>query len=174
MIQRLRIFAACSLSLFLLTSCSGYRLGSMLPPTIKTVYVPVATNETDEPLLEITVTQETLRAIQRDGSLQVVDEKTADSILRISITDVKLTALRYEDDNRVKPGEQRMTIRADIELVRTEDDIVIARQSGATGKAIFEIGGDLTASKREAFPEVSRDLAQDIVEKITEAWPDTP
>ena len=39
------------LLLTLLPGCSGYRLGSMLPSNVKSVYVRIAKNSTQEPQL---------------------------------------------------------------------------------------------------------------------------
>ena len=41
----------------ILPACVGYRLGSMLPADIKTVYVDPVINQTDEPLIEVETTR---------------------------------------------------------------------------------------------------------------------
>ena len=64
-INTIRIGAALTL---LLTGCTGYRLGSMLPPEIKTVYVPTFANQTTEPLLEMEATDAVIVEFQQDGS----------------------------------------------------------------------------------------------------------
>ena len=62
---------AAALLLLLSAGCANYRLGSMLPADLKTVYVPTRKNETAEPLIEQDVTRAILSQIQMDGSLRV-------------------------------------------------------------------------------------------------------
>ena len=38
-------------ALMLAAGCANYRLGSTLPPDVRTVYMPTCLNQTDEPLL---------------------------------------------------------------------------------------------------------------------------
>ncbi len=162
-----------ALTLLLLNGCSGYRLGSMLPANIKSVFVRIATNSTAEPDLETEVTQAVLAQLQTDGSLRVVGEAEADSLLSIDIREFHLEPLRYDADNRVRPNEFRMVLRANIELTRASDATVLVRSAGAEGKNTFELSGDLTNSKRIALPGAAQDLARSIVSAVTEAWPET-
>jgi len=70
------------LLLALLLSASGcvqYRLSSMLPPDVRTVYMPTCDNQTREPLIEQDVTQAILSQIQMDGSLRLAPADTADT-----------------------------------------------------------------------------------------------
>jgi hypothetical protein len=161
-----------ALILLLLNGCSGYRLGSMLPSNIQSVYVRIAKNSTPEPDLETEVTQAVLAQLQVDGSLKVVGEAEADSLLTIDIREFLLEPLRYDGDNRVRPNEYRMVLRASVELIRASDATPLVRSAGAEGKATFELSGDLTNSKRNALPAASEDLARSIVAAVTEAWPD--
>lgn len=155
-----------------LNGCTGYRLGSMLPNDIQSVYVPVAINQSDEALLDSEVTRAVLRQLQRDGSLEVTNEESADAVLFITVTKLDLDPLRFEEGNRVQPNEYRMTIRAEVQMIRTSDESVVVSPQSARGKGVVELVGDLTTAKRQAFPEVAEDLAQNIVEKVTEAWPE--
>ncbi|MCC5846545.1 MAG: LptE family protein [Verrucomicrobia bacterium] len=152
--------------------CAGYRLGSQLPPGIRTVYVHIARNNTEEPLLETDVTNAVLAQLQRDGSLRVVGEDQADSQMYLEITDFRLEPLRFEAENRTRPDEYRLTIRANTTLVRGSDGVVMVRSGNVEGRSTFFLQGDLTASKRTALPDAARDLARHLVSAVTEAWPD--
>ncbi|HRV31690.1 MAG TPA: LPS assembly lipoprotein LptE, partial [Kiritimatiellia bacterium] len=65
----------------------NYRLGSMLPGDVRTVYMPTCVNQTTEPQIEQDVTRAILSQIQTDGTLRVAPELEADSILSVTITD---------------------------------------------------------------------------------------
>ncbi len=166
------LMAATVTLLVLSSGCAGYRLGSQLPPGINTVYVHIARNNTEEPLLETEVTNAVLAQLQRDGSLRVVGEDQADSQMYLEITDFQLEPLRFEAENRTRPNEYRLRIRANTTLVRGSDEVVMVRSGNVEGRATFFLQGDLTASKRSALPEASRDLARNLVSAVTEAWPE--
>ncbi len=169
----IRNLLLCLSVLLVLPGCSGYRLGSMLPKDIQSVFVPLAKNDTAEPQLESDVTRAILQEIQRDGSLKIRAEEDADSILYVTISKVELKPLSFESDNRARPNEYRFEVRVKIRLVRTSDETILVRDNRVEGETVFELIGDLTSSKQQVFPELSEDLAKVVVSKVTEAWPDT-
>ncbi|MBU0678268.1 MAG: hypothetical protein KJ626_09115 [Verrucomicrobia bacterium] len=159
-----------TVALALLNGCVGYRLGSMLPADIRTVYVPTFANETDEPLLEVDTTRATISRIQRDGSLKIADAETADAILKVRLIAYDLAPLSYDGDKKTLVNEYRAVLTTSVVLVRRTTNKVLAEDPSVQGETTFEFGGDLTSAKRQALPEASEDLAHDIVERIVEAW----
>lgn len=153
----------------MLLGCAGYRLGSSLPPGIDVVHVPVFTNETDEPLLEVVTTQATIAEFQRDGSLAVGDADRADVILHVRLTGLSLDPLRFDRDAATTAEEYRMTIRADIRLVeRRNGNVLVA--SRVNGERDFVLAGDLSSAKRAQLPAAAQDLATRIVRASIEFW----
>lgn len=159
---------------FALSGCvSGYRLGSTLPPDIKSVHVPIVNNQTDEPLLADEVTRAVLAQVQRDGSLDIESPEAADAILRVTVTDFRLEPLGFEATDRRRVDEYRLRLIANAELVRTSSGNTLARAGDLQGRSDFELTGDLTSGKRLGTPGAAEDLARRIVAAVTEAWPDT-
>jgi len=156
----------------LLSSCAGYRLGSQLPRDIRTVHVHIATNRTDEPLLETEVTQAVLNRLRRDGSLQVVAEDEADAHMFVEITGFEITPLAFDPQNRARPDEYRLILRANTVLTRRRQGNVIVRTDTREGRSTFPLQGDLTSSKRIGIPPAADDLARRLVAAVTEAWID--
>lgn len=155
----------------LLVSCAGYRLGSMLPKDIQTVFLPTVVNSSQEPNLESEVTQAMVVRLQQDGSLRVVnDEAIADSILNIEIFDYRLAPLNFDTELVNQAEEYRITLLAKVLLVRNGTGEVVAENPRVRGKTEFPFTGDLTSSKRSYLPDASRDLAQNIVDILVEAW----
>ena len=150
--------------------CAGYRLGSMLPPDIKSVAVPTFVNRTLEPMAEVEATRAAIQEFQKDGSLKVMPEGESDAVLRVTLTDYSLKPVSYRSDKRSAAREYRVTMIASVELVRCSDQAVVARHPRAKGEAVFELAGDLSSAKLRVLPEVSEDLAHSIVEKVVEAW----
>jgi outer membrane lipopolysaccharide assembly protein LptE/RlpB len=159
-------------SLLLQTGCQNYQLGSQLPPDIKSVYVPTVRNQTDEPLLENEVTQAILNELQRDGSLSIESEETADAILYVNITSYEIKALSFDNENRARPDEYRLILGASVEMVRSSNGQILSRNGSLRGREDFPLSGDLTTAKRNGLPGAADDLARFVVSAITEAWPD--
>lgn len=154
-----------------LAGCAGYRLGSMLPPHVKTVYVPIAVNNTSEPFIEADVTRSVVQEIQRDGSLRLAgtpDE--ADAILALTLTKFELEALTYERERRTAANEYRLLLRARTILTDAKLGRVITESPDVYGEGTFDVQGDLTSSKATALPAAAKDLARRIVDSIVEAW----
>ena len=164
-----RTVASLLLLAFAAAGCVGYRLGSTLPPGINTVYVQPAVNRSPEPLIETDVTRAVIERFQRDGLLKVVDREAADVILEITLQEMRLEPLRYERDQTKPASDYRMTLMADMVLIRTETGINMI-DSQAIGESTFFAGSDLNTSRRAAIPDAAQDLARRIVTQITEYW----
>ncbi len=164
------LLACAALALALLPGCVGYRLGSMLPPEIKTVHVPTFINQTAEPQLELDTTRFALQEFQKDGSLKFAPADAADAILQVRLTDYKLTPLQYDTDRPTAALEYRITLYASIVLTRKRDGKVLAENPRCYGEGTFTVVGDLSSSKRIGLPKAAKDLAHDIVQKVTEVW----
>ncbi len=157
------------IGLFAGPGCMGYRLGSSLPPGIDVVHVPVFTNETDEPALEVVTTQAAIAEFQRDGTLAIGDVDRADVILRVRLTGFSLDPVRYDRDAATTAEEYRMTIQADIQLIEIRTGDVLVR-SRVHGERDFVLAGDLSSAKRTHVPAAARDLAARIVRASIEFW----
>ena len=166
-------FLSVALAATLLNGCAGYQLGSMLPDDIKTVYVPAIVNRTTEPLVEIQATQALLRELQTDGSLKIASETEADSILEVTLRRFRLQPLVYSAEDRSRPAEYSVVLTASAKLIRASTGEVLVNEPNILGDFFVPFASDLTSAKRQALPDVTRDLAHDIVEAVVEAWPET-
>lgn len=147
----------------------GYRLGSALPPDIRTIHVPAFANRCGEPLVENEVTRAVVRQFQQDGALSIGTPDTADSFLEGAVTGYSLEPLRYDPDDSKTPNEYRLVLKAEIVFFRPGEEKVLLKRT-LRGENTFELGGDLTSAKTEALPAAAADLAHDIVESVVEYW----
>lgn len=170
--RKIRWFAAGAAGLLLLAApgCAGYRLGSTLPGDIKTVYIPVFVNGTDEPLIENEITRDVIAAIQKDAALKIAPEDQADAVLKVTLRKFLFTPVAYDRTQREKPNEYRMIISASFVLYRRSTGKVLVEHPSVQGEALAQVLGDISSSKRFALPNASKDLARDLSEKILEAW----
>ena len=151
-------------------ACGTYRLGSSLPADIKTVFIPVFTNETDEPLIENEVTRDVISRIQREGALKVVPEAEADAVLKVALKRFDFRPIAYDNANRDRPNEYRMILCASFVLYRRSNGEVLAEHPSSQGETLVQIAGDMSTSKRQGLPDASKDLARDLTDKILESW----
>jgi len=162
--------AAALLSL-LSAGCATYRLGSMLPPDIRTVHMPTCVNKTTEPMIEQDVTRAILAQIQMDGSLRVAPADEADTILDVTLIRFWLDPVAYVSGESSTANQYRMSIRASVVLRRRADNSVVVQSPGLTGWYDFDFAGDMTSSKAVALRPAAEDLGRRIVNSLVQAWP---
>ncbi len=166
------LVSAAALALPALTGCSamGYRLGSMLPPDLKNLYVPTFENQTNEPLIEIDATRETIAQIQRDGSFKIVGEDTAHAVLTVTLRRYTLLPIAYSRERRLLANEYRVIITASYVLTDARTGEVISEHPGVSGEARIQLSGSLTQAKEEGLRPAARDLGHQIVKRVVEKW----
>lgn len=161
----LAVFAA-----VLLASGCGYRVGTLLPPSIQTIHVAMFANETDEPRIEVEVTNAVIQRIQEDGTLRLAAADSADIVVDGKIISYRRDPLRFERDNPAATEEYRLRIAVRMTVRDRRSDTVISSYSWVEGDADFEVTGDLKTAERRVVPIAAQDLARDIVERIVEGW----
>jgi len=135
--------------------CLGYRVGTSLPPGIRTISAPTFANLSGEPLVELETTRATLAEFQKDGNLTIADAASADVLLKASILSLTTEPIRYERDNSRTPNEYRLLITASLVLTNRKDGKTMFQRT-VIGDSVFEPGSDLTAAKRSALPKAAQ------------------
>ena len=156
--------------LLLTAGCANYRLGSMLPEDIRTVYMPTCVNQTTEPQIEQDVTAAILSQIQMDGSLRVGPKETADTVLDVTLTRFWMDPVAYVQGAGSTANQYRMSIRASFVLRRRADNSVVAEAPAIIGWYDFDFAGDMTSSKNVALRPAADDLGRRIVNRIVQYW----
>ena len=96
-----------------LTGCLGYRVGDVSGRNlqgVRSVYVPVAKNESLEADLQVIVTNAIIQRFNSDGTLEVNQNSNADSELDITVATVKRNAVASSTQNILQTSEYRLTI----------------------------------------------------------------
>lgn len=147
------------------TGC-GYRVGSLLPADIKTIAVPMFINSTPEPELEAILTNGIIREFIADGTLRIVEEKNADTLLLGEIIDYRREPLRYSKTEVTR--EYRLLIAVKLTFKDLRRNEVMWEIPRVEGDATFFVGGSLPESERLALPNAIELLAHHVVEKVVE------
>ncbi len=96
-------------AVFLVSSC-GYHFsgtGAVVPEGLKTISIPVFFNGTNEPYIDVEVTQAVVEEFMTDGRLKVVGLEEADLALigRLSIQAPEIDGVVYLSEIEAQPGE---------------------------------------------------------------------
>ena len=163
-----KLLSLLALSL-LFVGCTGYQLGSNLPESIQTVSLTVE-NKTLEPSIEVE-TMKSLRAeVQNDGRLALRSESDADAVLKVTLTDYKLSALAYDREHGTLAREYRVTLVASAVLYDAQTGDVLREIPSVAGDTEFQYESDLTSGKRAALSAAADDLARKVVSMTIAAW----
>ncbi|MDD5706059.1 MAG: LptE family protein [Kiritimatiellae bacterium] len=156
-------------ALLAVAGCASYRVGTTLPPGLRTISVDTFLNRTGEPLIETEVTRATLQELQREGQLELVGKDDAAIRLVGTVVSYRLEPMRYERDRPRTVREYRVVIRAAIKATQRAGNKTIV-DTVVQGDATLPAGGDLISARRSAMPEAARQLAHEIVNAVVSAW----
>lgn len=154
-----------------LPGCGAYRLGTTLPPELKTVFVPTFKNTTNETGIETGITNAVIYRFQVDGNLRVTSQKEADTKLIGEIIgwDRRVLGYRGQDDKEVE--EYRLYITTRIKFINLRTGAVLLPSRKVKGKVDFYIDvSPLPVAEAEARPSAYRDLAKNVVDAVVSFW----
>jgi len=168
--RRFAIFGVALCAALALCGCANYRLGTTLPPHLKTIYVETFENHTEEPNIEQKITIAVRRQFQHDGQLKIVaDEDTSDVTLKATLESYDVESLLYERNNPNTTRRYRARVFCMVDARETATGKVIVQQR-VTGDMTFPAVGDTVTARRNALDEVARDLALEVVDAVIGAW----
>ena len=147
-------------------ACSYYSFsGSTLPSHIKSVAVPLFTNQTTEYGIADKLTESLINALVRDNTLKVVPEGRADSVLRGSVVDYKREAYTYDENENVKEYIVRVYVTASFEDLRKKKELW--REERLEGWGTYLAQGESEAHAQE---RAIAKLSDDLLNKIVAGW----
>lgn len=158
------------LTTLLLAGCMGYQLGGTRPEGIETVHVAPVVNATTEPAIELEVTKALRQRIQFDARLKLENTPgKADAVIEVELSDYRLTAIAFHDDQKTAPEQYRLRISGVATLKNTGTGEILS-ESKTYGDTRFPFESDLTTSKRNALPRAAQELAKFMVDDLIEQF----
>ena len=160
---------------FLILSACGYALvgtGSILDPSIKTLYVPAFVNRTTRVELEQRVTQSVADEFVSRGRVRLVnDPKEADIILRGSMDTFSLAPVGFEQG---RATQYQISITANIELLdHRHEDKVLWKNDQYRFVENYQVNLDTTDAfdqESRAIREIAQRFAQSLVANLLEGF----
>lgn len=101
----------------LFTGCTPLARARTLPPSVRSVYVPMIVNRTAEPGIEERFTVAMQEELLADGRLMLVKEKDADAIVRVTLLQYEEEAETFDEDD----FPTRRTITVDAHMIVEEN-----------------------------------------------------
>ena len=99
-----------------------------------------------------------------------MDEKLADTILKVRVVKYQLVPVRYESNRLTTAEEYRLVLTAEMTFRTTKSGKISVKRTGITGETVFAVAGDLSVASRNALPNAAKDLGYRIVRAVVEYW----
>jgi outer membrane lipopolysaccharide assembly protein LptE/RlpB len=176
------IIAGISLALIAMMPSCGYHFsgtGGIVPQDAKTISVPVFFNATNEPYVDVDVTQAVVEEFLTDGRLKVVSLEDADLALRGRIVKYEAVPLSYNIQSYVQQYRVMLVIDASLEDLRSKK--ILWQQKHIESNFISEYTvsydstgkADITATKiakDAAIKKASQDIAWTLRSSVLEGF----
>ncbi len=160
-----------SLLLLLVLGCSmscAYSTSSRTARDIKTIAVPFFENQTAEPNLEITVTEDLIENLINDNTLKVVPEERADAVLTGAITEFVNRPFSFNND--LDAEEYRLRIRVKATLFKRADNTAIWENQVISGDAAYFVGVANQPTLEDALAEALEEITERILNLTVQDW----
>lgn len=161
--------AAIAITLLAVGGC--YSFSARTSTHIRSVAVPFFENRSGQFGLEGAVTEAVAKGFLDDGDLRVVDERSADSVLRGVITGYDHKAAVY--DQREQVSTMRVTITADISYRDLTKNTVVWEQQALSAWGQYRLlasGEGPAQTEEDGQVEAIRRLVQEILARSIETW----
>ena len=173
----LALFAAVLGALFVSGCATHYQFGTTLSEDLCYVYVPTLRNESDQPDAARYLNQALRKEIRREGTLRMVPEDQATTRLDVVITKYEQDAASYSKGSTQDPNRYRMRLTASVSFTRIpraqageQVATPIWIKDDVRGDKTFSGGSETSTFKLQCLPDVSKELAETIVDGCIGAW----
>lgn len=164
--------AALFLSVLLVLSGCGYKLGEIRPTAMRSVRslaVPTFKNNTYESRIEVLFADTLVKKLQQDGTYRIVNTPQADAIVNCTIEKIDRGSLRSVQSNVLATSEFSLIVTARYEVVDQRTGIILM-QGTAQGRTSFFSGNDLQTLERQGLTNAADDLALNLAIRLAEGW----
>jgi hypothetical protein len=142
----------------------------MLPSHLKTIAIPLFENETSEYTLEQDVTDAVVQRFVSDNHLRIVDEKSADCVVKGKITQYRNTV--FGISNAELAQEYRVTIGAVVVFKDQVKNREIWRDEiiKTANYYVQAVPGQQAKTELDGRKEAIQKIADEILSRSIESW----
>ncbi len=162
------------LPLFFVICACGYRVGISpmgLPPYVKTIYIGVFKNPTNELKLGAQITERLREEFLKKGGLKLAPKDKADVIVEGEVLSVSSSGVAYVRYN--VSVERQITAKFSAKLIDTHTGKVLMEFKDLSRSENFPVGANVMATqtyKAEALDKISQYIAEVIHHKILDSF----
>ena len=152
-------------------SCGYTTSPALLPSHLKTVAIPVFENATTEYTLEQDITNAVIERFVKDNHLHVVDERSANAVIRGKLTGYKNAVFGFSAANRAQ--EYRVTITCDVtfkDLVKNREIWSEPNLVKTANYYVVPVPGDSAKTELDGRKEAITKIADEILTRSVEGW----
>jgi hypothetical protein len=169
---RTQVLAAALVSMALAAASCAYTTSTaLLPSHLKTVAVPVFENGTTEYTLEQEVTDAVIARLVADNHLKVVDERSADAVIKGRITVYRNAVFGFSQ--AAEAQEYRVTLSASVIFKDQVKNRELWSEPGLVKTAnyyVVDTPGAAAKTELDGRKEAIAKLAEEIVARSVEGW----
>ncbi len=154
-----------------LCSCSGYHLGGAKPQElqgIKSIYVPMVDNKTQEIKLAPQTTNSLVRSINNDGTYQVSTPAQSDATLRVVIEMINYREFRSSRLDTLRAEELTANITATWQLIDNQSKVLLSGRSN--GQTRFFVDDNQRLSRDNSMYDAIDNLSRKITSRISNGF----
>ena len=134
------IYIILILSILIITGCGYYSMAGSIPPHIKSIAIPLVNNQTAEFGIAEGITDNIIEVFNEENILRIVDEGSADSILRGTIISLEDAPYTFSSEEAV--SEYRINITMDITWNDVDNDVDLLKKR-YSGWGAYGLSGDI-------------------------------
>ncbi len=152
-------------------SCAYTTNTALLPSHLKTVAIPVFENATTEYTLEQQVTDAVIQRFVADNHLKVVDERSADAVLKGKITLYRNAVFGFSE--QVKAQEYRVTIAVAVvfkDQVKNREIWADPNIVKTANYYVQDVPGQTAKTELDGRQEAITKIADEILSRSVEGW----
>ena len=171
MTGRTRTRAAVLVAALAVSSCAYTTSSALLPPHLKTIAIPVFENATSEYSIQQDITQAVIDRFVQDNHLKIVDERSANAVLRGKVVLYRNTVFGFSATTQA--SEYRVTISVSV----TIKDVVKNREmwkdenlTKTTNYYVVDVPGQKAQTELDGRKDAISKIADEIVARTVEGW----
>ena len=151
--------------------CAYTTTTALLPSHIKKVAIPVFENTTSEYNLEREITDAVIARFVADNHVKIVDERSADAVIRGRVTSYKNSVFGFSAAERSQ--EYRVTIGLDVrfkDLVKNRELWSDAEMVKTANYYVQPVPGDTARTELDGRKQAIQKIADEILSRTVEGW----
>mgnify|MGYP003316658591 CR=1 FL=1 len=171
MLRKISMTVMCAALVTLCSSC-GYHIGFIKHPQIDSLAVAPVINQTTSYNAASDMRMMMSEGIMQDGTYKLSDQKRADAILYLTVTQIGFNEFddaSVERNNQYKPSEWRTTVAIGYKLLIPGQGQPI-RSGTVKGTAQFQANVDLESVRLRSARQACYEAAKKIIYQISEGW----